>query len=151
MRRGTIRLVVGLILLGSLLPNTLTAGHGYYLVANAIPRERQTADDDSARGDALLAPQHRPAQLNCPLGTHQPSAEQHPAGTQQDADGQGAGNKEHDHTGHMVTVVAPSQLRSLEDAFLLNKGDAVLRPLPPDILIVADAHAAPIDPPPRSL
>ncbi len=151
MRRDTTRLIVSLVLLGSLLPNTLTVGHGYYLVADGLSRECQTAAEAPGRADPRLAHQHPPAQMNCPLGTHQPSAEQRPAGTRQDADGQDAGNKEHDHTGHMVTVVSPSDLRSLEDAFLLNKSDAVLRPFSPAILIVANAPAAPIDHPPRSL
>ena len=151
MRRDTTRLIVSLVLLGSLLPNTLTAGHGYYLVANGLSRECQTAAEDPGRDDARLAHQHPPGQLNCPLGTHQPSAEQRPASTRQDADSQGAGNKEHDHTGHTVTDVSPSGLRSLEDAFALNKSDAVLWPLTPDAVMITDAHAALVDPPPRSL
>ena len=145
------RLIVGLILLGSLLPNTLTAGHGYYLLAGGASHERLHAPEDPVRSDATAASAPASGLFGCPLGAAQAAAEQPPAGTQQGAADEGPGNKEHDHTGHMVTVVRPSDLRCLEDAFLLNKAGAVLRPLPPDSLIIVGAHAAPIDPPPRSL
>ena len=145
------RLIAGVILLGSVLPNALTAGHGYYFIAQGMSRERQTQADDPAHSGGHLASHHRPAQLNCPLGTHRPSAEERPASTRQKADGPGAGNKEHDHIGYMVTVANPSELRSLKDAFTLYVSDAVLGPLPPDTLIIADAPAATIDHPPRSL
>lgn len=145
------RLIVGLILLGSLLPNTLTAGHGYYLLAGGASDEHLHAPEDPGRSDAIAASAPASGLFGCPLIAAQAAAEQPPADTQQGAADEGPGNKEHDHAGHMVTVVSPSDLRSLEDAFLLNKSDAVLRPLPPDILIVANAHAAPIDHPPRSL
>ncbi|MDO8615099.1 MAG: hypothetical protein Q7T33_05120 [Dehalococcoidia bacterium] len=151
MKRGATRLIVGLILLGSVLPNTLTAGHGYYLLAGGASHERAHAPEGPVRSEAIAASTPACGLLGCPLGAAQAAAEQPPVHTREAADGQGAGNKEHDHAGHMVTVVDPSELRSLEDAFVLNKSAAVLRPLPADILIVAGAYAAPIDPPPRSL
>jgi hypothetical protein len=151
LKRGTTRLIIGLLLLGSLLPNTITAGHGYYLLTGGASHEHLHAPEDPVRSDATAASAPASGLLGCPLGAAQAAAEQPPADTQQGAANEGPGNKEHDHTGHMVTVVLPSELRSLEDAFALYKSDAVLRPLPPDTLIIADARAAPIDHPPRSL
>ncbi len=150
MKRGTTRLIIGLLLLGSLLPNTLTAGHGYYLLAGGASHERAHAREDPVRSEATAAIAPAPGLFGCPLGAARAAAERPPVDTHQSASDEGPGNKEHDHTGHMVTVVRPSDLRCLEDAFLLNKAGAVLRPLPPDSLIVAGPHPTPLDPPPRS-